>query len=944
MNPSASPRSASASRSLSLHQTPPSSAASCGAISTDLRAQIQRVAFDLRLASDASDYIRQCIEHGPSRRVQGRLGNVVTSHYSQKMNCRLLLESRRGEHAQAILLERDPEVIAYFAQPPSVELVVTDAGGKPQTTLGYTPDFLVLEKDGVLVIEMRDLGRLLERHQKNPQQFYRDDDGRWHYRAAETRFQEMGLRYELRSNSDLPACLIENVRFLEDYVSQDCPPLTGEQSSRVVQAVQDRRHAKLQELLDLGISADHLYKAIADGVVYVDLSTDRLASSAELTIFSDQVTHEAYRLARLRDLQPALPIPGTIWLKPGSQLSYSGTVYTVLMAGERDVFLQDQAGQQVTMGLDALMQAHKVGILKTDGIRPTDNSPSISDYTQEELTRAAKRLDALRAGTTEEFGQRSLERFRALTAHAQNDLEALLALVDRNRDKGNTTSRLSDRNLALIESTIGDRYNTPENRRITQVYEQYSARCQVKDQPGGPLRPVSYPTFCKYVKQLESITARKGRRAAYQQSPIAQSLENAFPIHGVRPHEVCYIDHTIANIALVSPHGNELGKPTLTIAVDGNTAHPRALILSFDPPSARTVLNVMRDYVRRHNRLPRTIVVDNGKEFHSETLALFCKLYGIEIRYRPPGMPRGGAMIERLLGASEEEVLANMAGNTRILKKDARLVTKSVDPFRRAEWTLPAVYRALDEYLFEERPNRVHPALGVTPNEFEQRRLAETGTREFKGVQFDENLLLLTSPHPRVRFHKVDPQRGVWVNGLWYQHPSLREQRKGTRVEVRVEPWNASVIYVQTKTGWVAAVGNNNRWLVRRTQREVEIALREEKRRANKDAHRATLKRQAHRHKTWIPSDFDPRLAEQQNEMRYLYEGLGMTTALPEPLGLIQPATTTPPGAASVSEDSPPAPVLSPGGLASVSTPAPSTEHQATSKFEGALDRLGIFY
>ncbi len=345
------------------------------------------------------------------------------------------------------------------------------------------------------------------------------------------------------------------------------------------------------------------------------------------------------------------------------------------------------------------------------------------------------------------------------------------------------------------------------------------------------------------------------------------------------------------------------------------------------------MLILLRDYVRRHNRLPRVLVVDNGKEFHSRELEDFCKIYGIDLRFRGPGMPRGGAMIERLLGAAEDEVISEMAGNTRAMKKDTRLVTKSVDPFRRAEWTLYAAYHALQEYLFEVRPNRVHPAIGETPNDYETRRLAETGVREHRLFKLDENLMLMTSPHARRPFHIVDRQRGVWVDGLWYRHPAMTEVKRKEKVEVRVEPWNASVVYVFIKNRWVAAVGASSRWLIGRTRREVEIALREESRLAKVLANKGTFgtKTTKHKQRLWTPSNFDARLAEQQKEMVYLYGKMGMTNAMPSPTEVATPPVAAT-GASTPTPAAEPAPATSaqvPGGSDPTTSPQLDSEMAA---------------
>lgn len=840
-----------------------------------LQERIESIAFQLRLTAPARQYLHKCVKDGPSRDVSGQLGNVCFDFHSHKMNARLRLESRRGEHVHAILLENDPEVIAYFAQPPNVTLDIKREDGIVRSTTNYTPDMLVVREAEIVIVETRDDARLIRAMEKNPHQFYKDEQHRWRYRAAEEFFSQLGFRFELRANSSLPAILVENMRFLEDYCKNDSPKLPEPVAAAIEDRVRTQRIVPLVALLNAGFSADAVFKCIADRRIYVDLTSDRLACTQDLVVYSDVHTQQANKAVEAAKREPQLPIPGTYELKPNSRVRFNGKTYFVVLCGERDVLLSDENGEQSAHDLQAILGGHKNGIVELDQTPKGNRNISFADVPPDELKRALGKLDAVRSGDDANYSQRSLARFREAITHADNDVEAILALVDSRQHRGNRKSRISDANKALIEKAIAKHYNDERNTNKKGAWDKYVGLCQEETEDNGqPMRAVSYTTFCRHAEELGSTRARKGKRSAYQSSAIQQALDCSFPTHGVRPHEICYIDHTTANIALISPSGNELGKPTLTLAIDGHTAQTRALYLSFDPPRTAVVLMVLRDYVRRHNRLPRVLSVDNGSDFRSKELSEFCKLYGIDLRFRAPGQPRGGAMIERLLGATEEEVLSELKGNTRILRNDARLVTKSVNPFRFAAWTLPGLYAVLEHYLFIERPGRPHPALGVTPNEFEARRLNETGVREFKGVKFDENIMLLTSPHAGRPFHKVDPQRGVWVDGLWYQHPALRKVRKGSKVEVRVEPWNAKVVYVQVAQGWVAAIGNDRRWLYRNTRREMELALRTERRNAKREAARAQVNPalRTHRQKAWQPIDFDPRLALMQAEMRHLYD------------------------------------------------------------------------
>jgi putative transposase len=53
---------------------------------------------------------------------------------------------------------------------------------------------------------------------------------------------------------------------------------------------------------------------------------------------------------------------------------------------------------------------------------------------------------------------------------------------------------------------------------------------------------------------------------------------------------------------------------------------------------------------------PRELYVDNASEFKSEALRRGCDQHGIKLRYRPPGLPHFGGIIERLIDTMMELV------------------------------------------------------------------------------------------------------------------------------------------------------------------------------------------------------------------------------------------------------------------------------------------------
>jgi hypothetical protein len=489
-----------------------------------------------------------------------------------------------------------------------------------------------------------------------------------------------------------------------------------------------------------------------------------------------------------------------------------------------------------------------------------------------------KRLSEITNGRSNNFSERSIQRWTSKCEGATSTVDKIIALAGRLGDKGNKEPRLNDQVESLAEEAIRKYFNKPEYRTRLAVYQKYQSLCEEHH-----LDPMSYTTFTIRVKKLKSTKAREGKKKDYQEAAIPLLLDYVFPVNGFFPHDVCYIDHTTLNLATVGPDGSELCKPLFTLATDGHTTQTRAFYLCYEPPSAKVVLMTLRDYVRRNHRLPKILVVDGGKEFRSQELITFCKYYEIDLRFRPAGQPRGGSSVERALGAAETEVIAKMEGNTRIMK-NVRMVTKSVNPFDRATWTLTATYGALEEYLFEIRNERIHPSLGLTPRDFESMRMKETGMREHILVKFDENIMLMTSPHPKHWFHKIDRQRGIWVDNAYYMHDDFKTAKNREECEVRVEPWIANVVYVYFRNRWVAAIVRNMKTLDGKTRYEWQIAIRTERRLAKVNANNDRLSKLSAKKMLglWSPEKYDERIGKQQREMKYLYERLGMTVAMPE--------------------------------------------------------------
>src|SRR5260370_35676732 len=60
---------------------------------------------------------------------------------------------------------------------------------------------------------------------------------------------------------------------------------------------------------------------------------------------------------------------------------------------------------------------------------------------------------------------------------------------------------------------------------------------------------------------------------------------------------------------------------------------------------------------------PAGLFLDNAAEFKSEALRRGCEQHGIRLRYRPPGQPHFGGIIERVIGTMMQ-IVHELPGTT----------------------------------------------------------------------------------------------------------------------------------------------------------------------------------------------------------------------------------------------------------------------------------------
>ncbi len=252
---------------------------------------------------------------------------------------------------------------------------------------------------------------------------------------------------------------------------------------------------------------------------------------------------------------------------------------------------------------------------------------------------------------------------------------------------------------------------------------------------------------------------------------------------------------------------------------------------------------VLRICVQRFSRLPETIVVDGGPEFGSTYFETLLAAFGCTKKQRPAAKARFGSIIERIFGTTNTEFFYNLRGNTQITK-NVRQVTKSNNPKNQAVWTLDELYEHFCSYCYEFYDCKEHPALGLCPRQAFTYGLTLSGSRPQLQITYDENFRIFTLPSTPKGTAKVQPSRGVKINYLYYwsmDDSFLRPEIEGTHVPIRYDPFDMGTAYAYVKGCWVRCISEYYKTFQNRSEREVNIASTQLRRKRQKHAQRVTL-------------------------------------------------------------------------------------------------------
>jgi putative transposase len=571
----------------------------------------------------------------PSRRVRSARGNMSGSYPSAKMGFTFQFESHEDELPFIYQLEHDKDVLEYYDQPPFIKLsyMALDKSGKEKhIAFNYTPDFFVIKKDSAGWVECKteeELERLAEDH---PERYRRGDDGQWHCPPGDEYAKPFGFFFQVVSSASINQIFKRNIVYLDQYLCNENCFVNHDTAKQVLDIVQEEPGITLEDLRQRAdkASSDDINILIARGLLYFNLYTAPLAEPRHARLYRDEDAADAFSVMFETPFRPLAVNAGTIRVAPETIVLWDNKPWKIVNLGETKVTLMSEDERQAVA---ELLYERFYGLINRGALVSLKSEVQVAmvvgkarglllGASREDLRVANYRHGVVmsvlqKEASASDFAEseRTVWNWVSMYRRAQKLLgNGYLGLLPKTKDRGNRGRKIREDTLKLIEEFITTDYQNLKQMNKAAVYGKFEAKCEESHIPKA-----SYKIFIREIEMRSGYgqtKKRQGRKAAYDQKPWFWELEYTTPRHGDRPWEVGHIDHTQLEIELIhSETKKNLGRPWVTFLTDAYSRRILAIYLTFDKPSYRSCMMVLRECVRRHNRLPQIMVYDGALNF-----------------------------------------------------------------------------------------------------------------------------------------------------------------------------------------------------------------------------------------------------------------------------------------------------------------------------------------
>ena len=103
------------------------------------------------------------------------------------------------------------------------------------------------------------------------------------------------LAFRVRPSSSFQRTLLDNQAFLRDYLAPCCPPVGEDDARQICEIVAHRIGSTLEDLIHATANPEAIYKMVASGALYVDLSRHFLSQPHLVLVLSDPASFPSAR-------------------------------------------------------------------------------------------------------------------------------------------------------------------------------------------------------------------------------------------------------------------------------------------------------------------------------------------------------------------------------------------------------------------------------------------------------------------------------------------------------------------------------------------------------------------------------------------------------------------------------------------------------------------------
>ncbi|MCC5796353.1 MAG: DDE-type integrase/transposase/recombinase [Methylophaga sp.] len=382
-----------------------------------------------------------------------------------------------------------------------------------------------------------------------------------------------------------------------------------------------------------------------------------------------------------------------------------------------------------------------------------------------------------------------------------------IQLTNNNAKKGNRTPRLRPEVQTIITQVINDHYLTTRRPSFRSVYSQVCVKIYNENKYRASDDQLATPTYLTVRNNIRKLPPEvvvekhygkhraKVDFRAYKSGPVVNRIL-----------ERVEADHTPLHFFVVDDDDRlPLGRPTLTTIIDYYSRCVTGFYISFNEPSTLAFLqalkysifpktNVKKFYPDIENEweclgLPELLVVDNGKEFHSEAFFDACNGIGIPYEHAPPLHPWYKGAVERHFGTLNSKLLDNLPGKTfhNIIAKD------NYNPAENAVIDFSTLIRLVHMWVIDIYNQTVQKSLGTSPaNKWKESVRAFPpklpGDLERLNIQLG------------IADSRVINKDGITINHIKYNNEELGALRRKlpskTKVKIKINPNDINYINV----------------------------------------------------------------------------------------------------------------------------------------------------